>query len=68
MKRWKKIFSTVFVLVVAVVVAGIAIIKSLDFNQYRGLIAEQVKAATGRDLTIDGDFKFGTVAQPVGGG
>ena len=54
MKRWKKIISAVVVLVVAVVVAGIAIIKSLDFNEYRGLIAEQVKNATGRDLSISG--------------
>ena len=54
MKRWKKIISVVVVLVVAVVVAGIAIIKSLDFNEYRGLIAEQVKNATGRDLSISG--------------
>ena len=52
MKHWKKILSGVFVLAVAGVVTGIIIIKSLDFNEYRGLIAEQVKAATGRDLTI----------------
>ncbi len=58
MKRWKTILSTVIVLAVAVVVAGIAIIKSLDFNEYRGLIAEQVKAATGRDLTINGDLNL----------
>ena len=54
MKRWKKIVSAVVILLVAVVVAGIAIIKSLDFNEYRGLIAEQVKNATGRDLSITG--------------
>ena len=48
MKRWRKILSGVVILVVA----GIVIIKSLDFNEYRGLIAEQVKSATGRNLTI----------------
>ncbi|MGH6661314.1 MAG: AsmA family protein, partial [Rhodospirillales bacterium] len=54
MKGWKKIVSAVVVLAVAVVAAGIAIIKSLDFNEYRGLIADQVKAATGREMTIAG--------------
>ena len=48
MKRWRKILSGVVILVVT----GIVIIKSLDFKEYRGLIAEQVKSATGRDLTI----------------
>jgi len=54
MRRWTKIVSAVMVLAVAVVAAGIAIIKSLDFNDYRGLIADQVKAATGREMTIAG--------------
>ncbi|MDA1089071.1 MAG: AsmA family protein [Proteobacteria bacterium] len=58
MKHWKKILSAIVVLAVAVVVAGVAIIKSLDFNEYRGLIAEQVKAATGRDLTINGKLNL----------
>lgn len=50
------ILSAVAVLVVAVAAAGVAIIKSLDFNEYRGLISERVKAATGRELTIAGDL------------
>lgn len=54
MKGWKKIVSAIVVLVVAVVAAGVAMIKSLDFNEYRGLIADQVKAATGRQVTIAG--------------
>ncbi len=54
MKGWKKVISAVVVLAVAVVAAGVAIIKSLDFNEYRGLIADQVKAATGREMTIAG--------------
>ncbi|QEX21914.1 cell envelope biogenesis protein AsmA [Hypericibacter adhaerens] len=46
------------VLIVAVVVAGIAILKSQDFNQYKALIAEKVKEATGRDLTLAGDVEL----------
>ncbi len=65
MKHWKKIISGVVVLAIAVVVAGVAILKSLDFNEYRGLIAEQVKAATGRDLTISGDLNLELSLSPA---
>jgi len=54
MRGWKTAVSAVVVLAVAVVAAAVAIIKSLDFNEYRGLIADQVKAATGREMTIAG--------------
>jgi uncharacterized protein involved in outer membrane biogenesis len=53
--RFKYVLIGLVVLVVAVVVAGIAILKSQDFNQYKSLIAEKVKEATGRDLTLAGD-------------
>ncbi len=58
MKNWRKILSGVVVLVVAVIVAGVAIIKSIDLNEYKGLIAEEVKKATGRDLTITGELNL----------
>ncbi len=70
MKNWRKILSGVVVLVVAVIVAGVAIIKSIDLNEYKGLIAEEVKKATGRDLTITGELnlEFGfSPAVAVGG-
>lgn len=57
-KRVKYVLIGVVVLVVAVVVAGIAILKSQDFNQYKGLIAAEVKKATGRDLTLGGDIEL----------
>jgi uncharacterized protein involved in outer membrane biogenesis len=65
MKHWKKILSGAMVLAIAVVVAGVAILKSLDFNEYRGLIAEQVKAATGRDLTISGELNLELSLNPA---
>lgn len=58
MKSIWKIFAGGLVLVAAVMVAGIAILMSIDFNQYRGPIADQVKAATGRELKIAGDLKL----------
>jgi AsmA family protein len=56
--RVKHLLIGLVVLVVAVVVVGIAILKSQDFNQYKGLIAEKVKEATGRDLTLAGDVEL----------
>lgn len=51
----------------AVVVVGGAIIAitSIDFNQYRSTIADQVKQATGRDLKIAGDLKVGISLAPA---
>ena len=40
MNRWVKILSVICVLMIAVVVAGVVILKSIDFNEYKGLIAE----------------------------
>lgn len=65
MKRAWKILTVIAVLLVAVVVAGVAVLKSMDFNEYRGLIAEQVKAATGRDLTIAGDLNLDISLTPA---
>jgi len=56
MKRLTTILGIIAVLAVALVVAGVAILKSLDFNDYRALIAENVKEATGRDLVIEGNL------------
>ena len=58
MGRGIKILSIVGFLVVALVVVGVAILKSMDFNEYKGLIAEQVKSATGRELKIAGDLNL----------
>jgi len=59
-----KILSAIGVLLIALVVASIAIIKSMDFNQYKGEIAAQAKAATGRDLTITGDLDLSISLTP----
>lgn len=64
MSKAVKILSIIGVLVVALVVAGIAIIKSIDFNQYKGEISAQAKAATGRDLTIAGDLDLSISLTP----
>ncbi len=64
MSKIIKIFSAIGVLLIALVVAGVAIIKSVDFNEYKGMITEQAKAATGRDLTIAGDLDLAISLTP----
>ena len=52
--KLKWIFIGLATLVVAVVVAGFAILSSLDFEEYRGTIQDLAKEATGRDLVLAG--------------
>lgn len=62
MKRIILILGGAFV----VVVAGVFIVlATLDINQYKGLIQDQVAAATGRTLTIDGDLKLAISLNPA---
>lgn len=45
------------VAVVVLIVGGLAAyLSSTDFTEYRGLIAREVKAATGRDFKVNGAF------------
>jgi uncharacterized protein involved in outer membrane biogenesis len=58
MNKLIKIASAIVILIVIAVVGGVIAISSMDFNQYKGIIAEQAKAATGRDLVIEGDLNI----------
>ncbi|WP_135077519.1 AsmA family protein [Terasakiella sp. SH-1] len=64
MGRLKLIIGGIVVLFVGVIIAGVAILKSTDFNQYKGEIAKQAKAATGRDLVIAGDLELDISLSP----
>lgn len=55
----------VAVVVVAVIATGIAVISSIDVNDYRGDITEQAKLATGRDLHIDGKMDLSIGFSPA---
>ncbi|MEC8135253.1 MAG: AsmA family protein, partial [Pseudomonadota bacterium] len=56
--RLSTILKVVSMLVVAVIVGGDVVIMSTDYNQYEGLIAEKVKEATGRNLSMAGDIEL----------
>lgn len=65
MTRARKILAAAAVALVALAGAGVAVLFSLDFNEYRGFIATRVEAATGRALTIAGDIEVGVSLKPT---
>ncbi len=56
--RIRTILIGIVVIVVGLFVTGYAILNSLDLNDYKDVLAEQVKQATGRDLTLGGDIEL----------
>ncbi len=65
MRRLKWVLTGVVVLVVAVMVAAVAILKSLDLNRYRDLIAQEIEDATGRQVTIGGPIELEVSFSPA---
>ncbi|HEY4163092.1 MAG TPA: AsmA family protein [Dongiaceae bacterium] len=62
--RIKHILTGLVILVVGIAAAMLAIIHSIDFNAYKDLIAQQVQAATGRQLVLAGDVHVGLSLTP----
>jgi uncharacterized protein involved in outer membrane biogenesis len=54
--RLKYILIGIVVLLVALVAGAFTVLMTTDFNDYRDLVQERMKAATGRDLVIAGDI------------
>lgn len=68
--RLSSLFKLAVVAAIAVAIALVAAAKSIDVNRYRDFITAQVKAATGRSLTISGplELKIGLVPKLVATG
>lgn len=64
MSRLKKILIGLAVLAVAVVVAIVAILLSVDYNQYKSVATAEVEAATGRKFEIAGDLSLSLRLSP----
>lgn len=62
--RWKWIAIGAAGLAAAVLIAGYAILASYDYNQLKPSIIREVKTATGRDLTLQGDIKLAVSFSP----
>lgn len=54
--RLKIIFMVAAGVILVIMVGAILALQSLDINKYRGLITEQARAATGRELKIGGNL------------
>jgi len=61
----KWILTGLLALVVAVVVAGVAILSTMDFEDLRGVIEAEAEKATGRKLTIAGDIDLKISLSPA---
>jgi len=54
MRLVKRLVLSVLVVVALAIVAVVIIVSTTDFNEYKSTIAAQLKAATGREVTIGG--------------
>jgi uncharacterized protein involved in outer membrane biogenesis len=63
--RLKYVLVGLFVLVVAVLVAGYAVLSTLDINKYRDEIIAKAEEATGRTLRIDGEMDLKVSFSPA---
>jgi uncharacterized protein involved in outer membrane biogenesis len=59
--RLKTVLIAAAGVILVIIVAAVVVLQSIDFNKYKSLVAERVKAATGRELKIGGnlDLKVG---------
>ena len=64
MTRWVKILLRAGVLSIAVEVANVVHMMSLDLNSYTVLIAEKATESTGREFKIDGDLQLSIPLSP----
>ncbi|GHA60167.1 AsmA family protein [Photobacterium aphoticum] len=65
----KKILFALLAIVVVIVIGVAALLTLVDPNQFKPLIAEQVKKNTGRELVIEGDIQwrfFPTIGFDIG--
>jgi uncharacterized protein involved in outer membrane biogenesis len=56
--RWKKIFITAALLIVVLIAGLYVFLLAFDFNKLKPMIAQAVKNATGRELTMAGNIEF----------
>lgn len=65
MRTLRRSFTFIAALSVAVIVAIVAVLKSMDFNEFKGVIERQIEAETGRDLTIGGNLQLALSTVPL---
>ncbi|MBL4615118.1 MAG: AsmA family protein [Magnetovibrio sp.] len=60
-----RVLGSVFVLLVATLIAGVAVLKSTDYNRFKGVLETLVEDATGRQLTIAGELQLAVSLNPT---
>ena len=63
--RAVKILGVIVVVLVVVVGGALAWVSTQDFSKYQGILRDEVKKATGRDLVINGPFDVGIGLSPT---
>ncbi len=63
--RIKTILIAILVVLVVLLGGATIYVMSIDYNQYKGLIASEVERATGRKLTIDGKVALALSLTPT---
>ena len=61
----KRVLLGLVILIVLAVGGVVGFLLTLDFNQYKGLVAEAVEDATGRKLSIEGDVDLKLSLNPA---
>ena len=62
--RWKIILTGIGLAFVAVIALAFTVLMSIDFNDYRDLVQQRMKQATGRDLVIAGNIEVSMSLSP----
>lgn len=63
--RLGRILKIVAVVVVALVVAAVAVLMSLDVGRFKGVLEAKLEEATGRDVTLAGDIDLALGLTPA---
>ncbi len=61
----RKLLIAIPSLLALLIIGTFAYLKTLDFNQYKGLISEEIEKATGRQLSIGGDLDLKLSLHPT---
>jgi len=64
-KTWIKVIGGIGVLLIATLVSGIVVLKSMDFNRFKDEVQTLLQDATGRELIIAGDLDLATSLTPT---
>lgn len=61
----RKILYAIPVVLAVILIGVVIVLKSMDFNQYRDLITDEVRKATQRELVIGGDLNLALSLNPA---